>query len=358
LSSSTAIRKVLALGLAAVALSPALFGQWRETAARLVGSDKQYAKAAAFILSRWSEIADVDKADAAGLLAYCFQKTGDFKTEIKWAVDYFEIYGTKDSGFVFLDLISQSEVIGYLNGWRMKFPWVNGVSMIKAVSGEIIMPEGILPLVVEITNPALFKFSEGGAVLKAGALNAGFNIIALDANTLFLGSGRHIYRLEVKAAGFVLAREIVLDVDIASTRPKPVLQSQAQTGRPLEYQLTLFIDGRAVMSSRKTVRSTPLDIGVKPSKNPFGFKPDYMLNRDKPDPFNSLNLVQIIPVLLGLLKDLFKSRGKKDAEPPKIETVRDLTLNFNSRDFDGLEYVTKATLKLTIRSLPAVVNSP
>ena len=77
-------------------------------------------------------------------------------------------YLTKDGGFVFLDLITQSDVIGFLNGWRMKYPWVSGISLIKGVGNEIIMPEGILPLVVESSTASLFKFFENGAVWPLG----------------------------------------------------------------------------------------------------------------------------------------------------------------------------------------------
>jgi hypothetical protein len=358
LSLNTAIRRSLLLALAAAALTPSAFGQWREEAAKLIGSDKLYAKAAEAIQRRWSDIAEAEKADAAALLAFCSNRAGNGPAELRWIVEYFETYLTKDGGFAFLDLITQSDVIGFLNEWRLRFPWVSGISLVKGVGDQIIMPEGIMPLVVETANRALYKFSENGGVLKAGVLNAGFNIIGLDANTLFLSSGRRLYTLEIKSANLVLTKEIALDIDVSSVRPRSVLQSQAQTGRPLAYKLTLFIDGKAVLTSQKTIRTIPLKIDVKPSNLKYGFKPDYMLNRDKPDPFNSLNIVEAISTLYGMLKDLLTKRKDKNAPPPAIETVQDLTLNFNSRDFDGLDYVTKATLKLTIKNLPYQTVAP
>ncbi len=358
MSSSTAIRRALVLVLAAAALAPAAFGQWREEAAKLIGSDKQYAKAAEAIQRRWSDIADIEKGDAAALLAYCAGRAGDAQAELHWIVEYFDTYLTKDGGFAFLDLITQSDVIGFLNGWRMKYPWVSGISLIKGVGNEIIMPEGIVPLVVEVTNRALYKFSENGAVLKAGVLNPGFNILGLDANTLFLSSGRRLYTLEIRSTNLILTREIALDIDVSSARPKPVLQSQAQTGRPLEYRLTLYIDGKPIWTNQKTIRTIPLKIDVKPSNLKYGFKPDYMLNRDKPDPFNSIDIVQAVSVLYKLLKDLLTTRKDKNAPPPRIETVQDLVLNFNSQDFDGLEYVTKIALKLTVKNLPYQTVAP
>jgi hypothetical protein len=352
LSSSTATKRALVLVLAAAVLVPAAFAQWREEAAKLIGADKQYAKAAEGIERRWAEIPKAERGEAAALLAYCANRAGDGQTELRWIVEYFETYLTNDGGFVFLDLITQSDVIGFLNGWRSKFPWVSGISLIKGVGNEIIMPEGIIPLAIEASNAALYKFSENGTVLKAGVLNPGFNIIGLDANTLFLASGRHLYTLEIRSANLILTKEIGLDVDVAAARPKPIPQTQAQAGRPLEYRLTLYINGQAIWTNQKTIRTIPLTIDVKPSNLKYGFKPDYMLNRDKPDMSNSLDLVQAVSVLYKLLKDLLTKRKDKNAPPPRIETVQDLILNFNSKDYDGLEYVTKISLRLNVKNLP------
>lgn len=358
MSLGTAIKRAILILAAAAVLAPALQAQWREESARLIGRDKNYAAAGKLLQDGISGFEQADKADAAVLLAFCANRTGDTKAETGWIVDYFDSYKAADGGFAFLDLVAQSDVIGFLNGWRAKYPWMVGVSLVKGVGNEVIMPEGILPLVVEMINSGYFKFSENGIVLKAGQFSPGFNIIALDANALFLGSGRHIYRLEVKSGSLLLSREIALDVEVSSTRPQPAPVSAAQSTRPLEYTLTLYIGGEPVMVSRKTVRPVSLKIDVKPSKNPFGFKPDYMLNRDKPDPMNSFSLFNAIGLLYSLLKDLLKKRGKKDVEPPKIETVQDLALEFRSRDFDGVDYTTRVSLKLATTLLPFAVRPP
>ena len=166
-----------------------------------------------------ADIADVEKGDAAALLAFCSARRGDPQAETRWIVDYFDTYRAADCGFVFLDLITQSDVIGYLNGWRVKYPWIRGISLIKGVGDDVIMPEGILPLAIEMANPGYYKFSENGNVIKAGLFNPGFNVIALDANALFLASGRHTYRLEVRSADLILTREIALDVDVPGPAP-------------------------------------------------------------------------------------------------------------------------------------------
>ncbi len=359
MSFSTAkIKRAAAVFLLTAALAPWLRGQGREEAARLLGKEKNYAAAAAFLEKGLASFPEAEKAEAAGLLAFCANRMNDPRTETRWIVEYFDTYKAADPGYAFLDLVTQSEVIGFINGWRAKYPWVMDVSLIKGVGDQVMMPEGILPLVIEIANAGLYKFSENGNVLKAGTLNPGFNIIALDANALFLASGRHVYRLEIKAGNLLLSKEIALDVDVSSSRARPAPVSPGASGRPLQYRLTLYIGGEAVLISQKAIKPVPLTLGVKPNQNPFGFKPDYVLNRNKPNPANSFSIIQAIGILYSLLRDLFAKKGKKDAEPPKIQTVQDLTLSFRSKDYEGRDYETMITLRLRTKNLPFVLSPP
>jgi hypothetical protein len=358
LSSVTAIKRIFALLAALAAVGPALSAQWKDEAARLIGKEKSYAAAAGMLAEGITSFPAAEKADAAALLAFCASRMREAATETRWIVEYFDSYKAADSGFAFLDLVSQSDVIGFLNGWRVKYPWVMGISLIRGVGEDVMMPEGILPLVVEMSNPGYYKFSERGEVIKAGLFNPGFNIIPLDANALFLASGRRTYGLEIKSEGLILNRTIDLDIEIASARAKPVPASPGQSTRPLEYTLIVYIGGEPVLESRKTIRPVPLTIGVKPNQNPFGFKPDYMLNRDKPNPANAFNIINAVSYIYGLLKDLLKKRGRKDLPPPKVETVQDLILTYASKDADGVDYETKITLKLASRVRPFAVRAP
>ncbi|MCX6560290.1 MAG: hypothetical protein NTZ26_07225 [Candidatus Aminicenantes bacterium] len=358
MSSVTAVKRVLLAVAALAALHPALSAQWKEDAAKLIGKEKNYRTAAQMLAAGIDGFPGPEKADAAALLAYCASRTGDLNAETRWIVEYFDTYRAADSGFVFLDLIAQSEVIGFINSWRVKYPWIMGISLIKGVGDDVIMPEGILPLVIEMANPGYYKFSENGSVIKAGLFNPGFNIIALDANALFLASGRHTYGLEIKSEGLILTRAIDLDIEVSSSRAQPVAAPPGQSARPLEYTLIVYIGGEPVLESRKTIRTVPLQLGIRPNQNPFGFKPDYMLNRDKPNPANSFNILNAVSFLYSLLKDLVKKRGRKDLPPPKVETVQDLVLTFRSKDFDGVDYESKITLKLASRVRPLAVRAP
>ncbi|MDD8027568.1 MAG: hypothetical protein PHI34_13780 [Acidobacteriota bacterium] len=358
MSSDTAIKRALLLLAALAALQPALCAQWKENAARLLGPEKNYAAAAEALAAGMAGFPAAEKADAAALLAFCASRTADPAAETRWIVEYFDSYHAASSGFVYLGLMAQSEVLGFLNGWRARYPWIIGLSLIKGVGDDVIMPEGILPLAVEMSNKGYYKFSEGGNVIKAGFFNPGFNIIALDANELFLASGRRSYVLEVMSGSLILTRAIDLDIEVSSSQPKPEPAAPGQSARPLEYSLTVYIGGEPVLESRKTIRTVPLKIDVRPNQNPYGFKPDYVLTRDKPNPSTSFNALGAVGYLYTLLKDLMKKRGRKDLPPPKIDTVQDLALAFQSKDYEGVAYETAIRLKLTQRALPFSIKTP
>lgn len=353
-----AIRRAFLVLAALAALGPSLSAQWKDEAARLIGKEKNFAAAAGMLAAGITDYPAPEKADAAALLAFCASRTRDAAAEIRWIVEYFDSYKAADSGFAFLDLVAQSDVIGFLNGWRIKYPWIMGISLIRGVGDDVMMPEGILPLVVEVSNPGYYKLSERGEVIKAGLFASGFNIIALDAHALFLASGRHTYSLEIKSESLILNRTIDLDIEVSSSQARPLPAAPGQSSRPLEYTLIVYIGGEPVLESRKTIRTVPLLTGIRPNQNPFGFKPDYMLNRDKPNPANAFNVINAVSFLYGLLKDLLKKRNRKDLPPPKVETVQDLVLTYASKDADGVDYDTKITLKLSSRVRPYTVRAP
>lgn len=358
MSSDTAIKRLVRIAAALALLALALAAQWKGEAARLIGVEKKYAEASRMLEAGLPGYPAADKADAAALLAYCHSRLADEAGETRWMVEFMDAYGGGDSGFVYMGLLPQADVLGFLTRWRARYPRIVGISLVKGVGEDVIMPEGILPLAVEMAAPAFYKFSGGGEADKAGQLLAGFNVIALDANRLFLASGRHTYRLEVMSGRLVLSRTIDLAVEVASSLPQSEAAAPGQSARPLEYSLTLYIGGEPVMESRKTIRTVPMDLGIMPNQNPFGFKPDYAVRKDDPSRIGGVSVLNAIGYVYGLLKDLFAKRGKKGVPPPKVETVQDLSLTFASKDADGIDYETKIGLKLSSRALPYALRAP
>jgi hypothetical protein len=358
-------RIVAALVIFALGAGSAL-AQWRSEVAQLFRKGDQVPAIAALLEEAYPRLESTqDKADASALLAYCAFKGANSPAETRWIIEYFENNRMGDTGFAFIDLANQANVIGWLNGWRSRFPYVADVSLIKGVGDKPIVPQGLLPLVIETTSDAIYKFSLNNTVLEGGEFKAGFNVIALDANELFLQPGTRVYTLEVRSGGLTLKREITLDTQV-SVPPRPPQTPPANPasgtlpmgGPPITYSLSLYIGGELVMESRKIESPPSVALGIKPNNNPYGYRPDWVLRRDQPNPMNSFSIIQALGMLYSLLKDLFKKRGKKDVEPPKIETVHDLTLTYDQKDVYGRTQELRVTLRLRSKSLPISPQGP
>jgi len=342
---------VLLLFLSAGTLS----AEWREDIAALFAKGKDYQAISAAVLQSFDKLDNADRADAAGILAFCFGRRIDVKDEIKWIVEYFESYGGKDTGFTFLDLISQADVVGWLNTWRGRYPYVQEIAMVKGIGDQTIVPQGILPLVIQITNGALYKFSLEADVLEAGQLEPGFNVIGLDANALYLSPGKRVYTLELKSDNLILKKEISLEVDV-TTPPRPPQVSTAPIRQPIQYTLTMYIGGQLVMTSRKLESPLSWKIDVQPNTLPYGFKPDYWINRNQPNPMNTVSIPQALSVLYNLIKNLLTKKSKKPSEVPQIQTTKTLSVGLKQTDINGRQEEIRVTLRLAAKNLPYVLT--
>jgi len=345
-----------------LACAAGLSAQWRGDVARLFLKAPDHKAISERILQEYDGLESLqDKADAAGILAFCFGHLNDSANETRWIVEYFETGKGKDSGYAFLDLVHQADVIGWLNDWRSRYPLVTEIALIRGVGDQSIIPQGILPLVVEISTDAFYKFSRGTSVLEGGQFKSGFNIIALDANELFLNSGSRVYVLELKSGRLILKKEISLEIEVTSPRSAIPPSSPRPSFGPstsITYTLAMYIGGELVMTSTKVEKPVSLALNIKPSGNPYGFSPDYILKKDQPGIYNSFSIFSAIGLLYSLLKDLFTKKGKKDVEPPRIELVKDMSLVFKQRDMAGRSWETKVGVKLRTKNLPYVLSVP
>lgn len=344
-----------AFGLAAGALS----AQWRADVAAVFAKGRTYKAVADLIQPIYDGLNADDKADASALLAYCAGRQGDPANETRWIFEYFEKGRGKDSNFVFLDFISQADVIGYLNVWRMRYPFVSEIALIQGIGNVPILPQGVMPIVVDISSEAYYKFSLAGNVLMAGQFKPGFNVLGLDAAELFLNPGSRTYLLELKTGNLVLKKEI--DLDIAVTDPPRVVRPSAApaAGKTLEYTVALYIGGELVLSSRRTEAPINWKSGVPTNTLTWGWNPNALPGTDKAHPLNnSVNIIEAISYVYDLLKDLFTKKSKPDAPAPQIQTVQDLSVTIPVKDAEGFSREMKAVLRLKSRNLPYVLDAP
>jgi hypothetical protein len=349
-----AIKKKFAFILLLAVSVQALPAQWKDDVAGIFRGTRDYKGLAELILAKLDKMEAADKPDASGLLAFCFNKLNDKTDEIKWIAEYFETYRSGDSGFAFIDLVGQAEVIAYLSRWKSRYPFVPEIALIAGVGGNPIIIQGILPLGFDLTADAYYKFSEGSTVLKAGLFKSGPNILSLDANDLFLRPGRRSYFLELKAGELILKKEIDLDIEVSA----PWNESKAPPFKrqPIYYKLSMYVGGELVMASQKTENAVPLKLDVKPNQNPFGYKPDYYVTRNNPGT-NYFSILDAIGVLYQLFKDLLKKKDNK-TEPPKIQLVQEMTISNKQKDTDGNDRETKVSIKLKTKNLPYVLSVP
>ena len=352
------IGKRLAVSAALMFLGAgALQAQWRMDIAGLFAKSRDYRAIAGALLETSGTLETMmDRSDAAGILSFCYNRLGDTNEEMRWIVEYFEVDRQQDSGFAFLDLVSQADVIGFLNAWKSRYPFVSAISLIKGIGNQAIVPAGILPLVIEISHEAFYKFMSGTSVLEGGQFQPGFNVIALDANELFLNSESRVYTLDIKSGGLTLKKEITLDIQVTSPMQPP--QPASKPGQLREYTLSLYIGGELVLTSKKTENPATWGMNIKPANLPYGFRPDWVLHRNEPNPMNSVSIIQALAMVYSLLKDLFKKKNKPNVEPPKIETVQNLDLTFHQKNSLGEDRETKVAIKLLTKNLPYVLTVP
>jgi len=330
-----------------------LSAQWKDDVAGIFRGTRDYKGVMDLVLAQLEKIDAADKPDATGLLAFCFNKLNDRTNEVKWITEYFETHRALDSGYAYLDLISQAEVVAFLSRWKSQYPFVPEIALIAGVEGNPIIIQGILPLVLDLTSDALYKFYEGSSILKAGLLKSGPNILSLDANELFLTPGRHTFFLELKSGPLVLKKEIALDIAVYS----PFTEHAAPTVKrvPVTYKLSMYVGGELLMFSQKTEYPVPPKLDTKPNQNPFGFKPDYYVNRDKPG-MNSFSILSAVALIYQLLKDLMKKKDSKGE--PKIQKVQEMTISYKQKDSEGNDRETKVSIKLKTKNLPYVLTVP
>jgi hypothetical protein len=332
--------------------------QWRQDVANLFGKGKNYKAIAETLEPIYGWIDEAQRPDAAAILALCAGRQGDVQGEMRWISEFFEKGRGKDSDFVFLDFINQADIIGYLNVWRMRYPFVSEIALVRGIGNEALIPQGLMPIVIDISSEAYYKFSQGANVLQAGQFKPGINIIGLDAAELFLNPGSRTFLLEMKTGNLILKKEIDLDVEVLAPARIPRPTAEPVPGRPVDYTVSMYVGGELVMKSHKT--ETPLNwkTNVPVNTNTWGWKPDVWINRDKDPLAHAIDIPAAISYLYGLLKELFTKKSKPEAPAPQVETVHDLSLTYPIKDSDGRAEEMKISLKLRTRNLPFVLNAP
>lgn len=349
LSSNMVNRKILSLVLFLSAVQ-LLQAQWKNEITSYLADKKDYKGAIEYLTGHLNQMDDTDKPDAYGLLAFSYANLNDQASEMNWLVQYFESSRGKESSFAFLDLMTQAEVIEYLARWKSKYPLITEIAFISTQADNIFLTQGILPLDIEISNDAYYKFSNEKEVIKAGLFKAGFNLIGLDIIPVLEKSGTYTYFLEVKNGNLILKREIDLEADVHSPFLVPKASPAIPKINPMEYKLSMYVNGQLILTSQKIEKSVALKLDMHPSKNPFGFKPDYWVTRNNPGQ-NYVSILDAIGVAYQLLKDLLKKKKSGGTESSKIKKLQEISIAYKRKDTDGVEKEIRAQIKLKTKNI-------
>ncbi|UCH95623.1 MAG: hypothetical protein JSV88_01920 [Candidatus Aminicenantes bacterium] len=241
-----------------------------------------------------------------------------------------------------------------------KIPMITHMGFMKSQSHHTPEPPKELILGITITNKAYYKISSNTTIINTGTLNKGLNEIGIDTAKLFNSPGTYAYILETKSGQWNFKYEIILDIrldtPVPNSKPKPkpptpgpgelIEPVELTPGKPIRYDLSMYIKGRRVakirkMAPRRVIDRTQRKIEkiIEESK-----KDPRARNADNPAvihiPSMNLNIVgPIVPLIKPFLK-------KKRPPPPNN---RQLKLSFMKKEKSGTLKKVKAVIRLQSR---------
>lgn len=338
------IKKILPVCLFLVSFAIAS-AEWKNELAGYLGSHKDYQEAAGYLLSIFEKIDEKERPAAFILLAYCFNKLNDRAQEKKWIIEYFETSSSAPPPFDFLDYSTSWEVVNFLSAWKVKYPLITDIFLVGNKIESDSPPPSQLPIGIDITTDAFYKFSDGQNAIMGGLLRAGFNIINVESYGFFESSGSHRYLLEVKSGDIILRKEI--EVKVVANSPALSLKP-SQKDIETDYKLSMFVNGKLIVSSKKPPQKN-LDLTKTIPFNAAAYNPSIYVNKDKPA-LNTVSILSAAALAYELLKGLKKGKALKQPEY-KIQRLKFLTVTFQRKDLDGIEREIKATIELKTRPI-------
>jgi len=352
----TSARLLLAALVVGFAAGPAAAADWKSEFLSLLSPRPDYAKAREYLTGKAGGLDGADRQVAEALLPYLAGKAGAAAEERDLIAAYFDKYGDADPEFGFLDETTLRDFITFWARWKKAFPLVTDVNfLVRNGAAAAGLPAG-LEVGLELMCDAYYKISLGPYALEGGFWNRGFHIMTLPAAGLFERSGTYEFDLDLRAGDLVVRKPIRIAVDltpVAVLRPAapvlpPVAAAAANRTPPpvtnLEGELSLYVDGKLVMTTRK--------IAVKPK--PLGFKlPGPSMPGQKPylppprtDPMaNSISILDAISATYKALKDLV-SKKPVPPSPPVYAKAGSLSLTFNHAESGGTTSEVRADVRL------------
>jgi hypothetical protein len=357
--TSASLLFLLAVGLAGAA-------DWKTDFLTRLTPKPDYRHAREYLAGQVGSLDGADRQVAEALLAYLAGKLGETVAEQDLIAAYFDKYADTDPEFGFLDEVTLRDFMVFWARWKKSFPLVSDLNFLarRGISSRGL-PAG-LEVGLEIMCDAYYKISLGPYALDGGFWSRGFHIVNLPAAELFERSGNYEFALDLKVGDIIVRKPIRVEVNltpVASFKPaSPALPPVDETARPaatappvtnMEGELTLYVDGKLVMTTRKVaVKPKPLGFAL-PGPSMQGQKP--YLPPPRTDPFaNSVSILDAISATYSVLKGLLSKKPAPPA-PPSYDKVGAMSFTFARAEAGGKPSDFRADVRLE-RTRTAVVR--
>lgn len=223
-----------------------------------------------------------------------------------------------------------------------EFSLVTDIWLAEIGEDKMFTPPDRLVIGIDLTENAYYKLSDKENVIKGGLFRKGPNFIDIEANDLFKKSGTHIYSLDLKVGEFVLREKIEIDIQLDADDVD--VQSKDKAENP-EYELSMFIGGRLVLSSKKFLPKN-LSFEIEKPPLPENYGPFYEVRgRDKNPMLNSFSIIDAVGAAYGLIKKMIDKKRTRKTEQP-LKKYKQQTVTFIRRDSEGVSREIHAVVTL------------
>lgn len=329
-------------------LTISLNADWMsDISASFKGQD--YKGAVEFLLGHLEETQEESNPIISGLLAYSFSRLQKRDEEYRWLGEYFENYRGEEVIFDFLDDSTYAHILNYLTTWKMKYPYISEISLIKGDIYQGPNPPDKLIIGIEIEGDAYYRLSDEGGMIKGGLLKRGFNSTHIQARDFFQKSGSHTYFLDLKAGSLIMGKEVEIDVRLDSE--VKVRKKVEVTEKPIEnpvFKLSMYVGDELIIQSQKlSYGNLPMRLNLPPwPKNASPYGPIY----ENEFALNSFSIADAVGAIYGLIKELKKEK-KENESPIPIQKQMQLRSTFLRTNQEGDTEEVRATITLKTKHI-------
>lgn len=301
---------------------------------------------------------------AAALLPYLASRLGLAGKEQDAIIEYFERYRDNQPDLSFLDDRTFRDFLAFWAGWRNKYPLVSELVFLYRGQASFSALPATVEVGLQTSTGAYYRISLNGVIIEGGLWPSGWHVLTIPVAQLFSSPGSYEFMLDLKSDDLVIRKPIRLDVDVTETAmgaappaaapASPLMPRVSGTGlgRPapppqpssLQGTISLYIDDKLIMSSRKSApKAPPIEIPI-PGPSMPGQKP-YM-PPPKSDPMaNGVSILDALALAYRAVKDLL-SRKPPPPPAPTYQKVTSLSYSFVRTGENGTVSRVRAVLSV------------